>query len=295
VLAVAAVGAGGAQARSARIAAVDVASATTKSVSASDAPAMIVSPNWSGYVATGTPADPVAYSTVRGTWTVPAATCGAHRDAGSFSTIWVGLGGYTTKYSEMVGTDQNCNASDKPVYYAWTELQPYISYNVPKTYPVMPGDTMAGEVQSLSIRVVKLQIQDISRGWTYTRNIDFGLQDTSTAEWIAESPASCLYDVCSQANLTNFGSATFTGISATGNGATGNLSHTDWNVIPIELVPGQLLVPTISHFGDSTPTAEATIAQEGHASSPAGAMPGHPSLGGRSFKVKWVAVANKGV
>lgn len=257
---------------------------------------MVVSPNWSGYVATGTSSHPVAYSTVSGTWTVPTATCSAKDAAGSFSTIWVGLGGYTTKFSEMVGTDQNCSSSDKPVYYAWYELQPYISYNVPKTYKVSPGDTMTGEVQSLSVRMVKLRIQDISRGWTFTRNIDFGLQDTSTAEWIAESPASCLYVVCTQANLTNFGSATFTGISATGNGATGNLSDPDWNVIPIQLVPGELLVPTISHSGESsTPPDQATIAQEGHASSPAGATPGHPSADGSSFKVKWVAVANKGV
>ncbi len=257
---------------------------------------MIVSPDWSGYVASGTSARPVAYSSVTGTWTVPTATCGLHRDAGSFSTIWVGLGGYTTKYSEMVGTDQNCSASDKPVYYAWTELEPYLSYAVPKTYQVMPGDTMTGEVQSLSIRVVKLQIQDVSRGWTYSRDIDFGLQDTSTAEWIAESPASCVYYTCSQANLTNFGSATFTGISATGNGATGNLSDSAWSVVPIRLVPGELLVPTISHFGESSATtAETAVAKEGHAASPAGATPEHPSPDGSSFKVKWVAVASKGV
>lgn len=295
-LSVVAVGSGAVQARSARTAAVDVAAATARAVPASNTPAMLVSPNWSGYVAAGTTAHPVAYSTVSGTWTVPTATCGAKDNAGSFSTIWVGLGGYTTKDSEMVGTDQNCGGLDKPVYYAWYELQPYISYDVPKTYEVMPGDTMTGEVQSLSIRLVKLQIEDISRGWTFTRDIDFGLQDTSTAEWIAESPASCHYYICSQANLTNFGSATFTGISATGNGTTGNLSDPDWNVTPIQLVPGQLLVPTITHSGQSdTPAAEATLAQEGHASSPAGATPGHPLVDGSSFKVKWVAVATKGV
>ena len=247
---------------------------------------MIVSPNWSGYVETGTPGTPVAYSSVSGTWTVPTATCGPN-DAGSLSTIWVGLGGYTTKYSEMVGTDTDCSALDKPVYYGWFELQPYISYKVPKTYTVSPGDTMTGEVHSLSIRMVQLQIQDVSKGWTFTRNIDFGLQDTSTAEWIAESPASCLKYVCSQANLTNFGSATFTGISATGNGATGNLSDPDWNLIPIQLVPGQLLVPTLN--------PEATNTQEGRASSPAGATPGEPSPDGTSFELKWVAVASSGV
>ena len=57
-----------------------------------DTPAMAVSPNWSGYVATGTPSSPVKYTSVTGTWTVPTATCAA-RDAGAFSTVWVGLGG----------------------------------------------------------------------------------------------------------------------------------------------------------------------------------------------------------
>ncbi len=63
-----------------------VAVATAATAASADTPAMAVSPDWSGYVATGTPDKPISYSSVTGTWTVPTATCGKG-DAGAFSTV----------------------------------------------------------------------------------------------------------------------------------------------------------------------------------------------------------------
>ena len=115
--------------------------------SASDvSPAMAVTPNWAGYVVTGSATSPVTYSSVTGTWIVPNATCNTPATAGGFSTVWVGLGGYTTKNQEEVGTDSNCNTKNKPTYYAWFELVPYIAYNVPTNDKVLVGDTMSGTV-----------------------------------------------------------------------------------------------------------------------------------------------------
>jgi hypothetical protein len=146
---------------------------------------------------------------------------------------------------------------------------------------------MTGLVKILGISLVELQIQDVTSGWTFSRNITFSAADGSTAEWISEAPASCLRFVCHEANLANFGSVDMTGISATGNGQTGTLTNPDWNVIPIQLVPGQMLVPTLN--------PEASSTQKGHANSPAGATPGPPSADGTSFTQTWVPVAHSGL
>ena len=266
-IALAALVVGGVQART----------STTRSA-ADNGPGMQVSPNWSGYVASGTSANPVSYSTVTGTWTVPTATCDGNA-AGGFSSIWVGLGGYTTKRQEEVGTDTNCDAHDKPIYYAWFELVPYIAYNVPPSDKVRPGDTITGLVKILSPVLVELNIQNQTRGWTFDRKIAFSTQDTSTAEWIVESPVSCLRFVCHEANLTNFGNVTIQNIGAVGNGSSGTLNDSDWNVTELQLVPGQVTVPTLDPEG-STPT-------QGTAASPAGATPGDASSDGKSFNVTW--------
>jgi hypothetical protein len=254
---------------------------------------MTYSPNWAGYVATGTAGSPVSYTSVTGTWTVPPATCSDKLAASGSSTAWVGLGGYTTKFQEEVGTDSNCNAQDQPIYYAWFELVPNISFKVfpTTTDKVSPGDTITGLVKSLSIRFVLLQIHDQTAGWTFSRTIDYGQQDITSAEWIVAAPAQCLYFVCSQANLTNFGALTMRNVSVTtSSGTTGTLNDSDWRVIPIQLVPGPTLVPNLSQ---SDPDA-ATSQGKQTAASPAGASPGQPSSDGSSFTITWLPVSTKG-
>ena len=260
------------------------AAAAAKSTDGS--PAMAVSPNWSGYVAQGPSGTPTSYTSVTGTWTVPVATCGAH-SAGGISSAWVGLGGYTTSRQEEVGTDTSCDANGKPLYFAWFELVPFISYNVPPANKINAGDTMTGLVKILSISLVQLQITDQTRGWTFSRSITYGPLDTTSAEWIVESPASCLRFICHEANLTNFGALTMRNISAVGNGSTGNLSDPDWVVTPVQLIPTKLTVPTLA--------PEVSDTTQGQATSPAGATPGPASPDGSAFTDTWVAVANRGV
>jgi hypothetical protein len=279
-------GVGAAQAGRAAVSSASSASTRARLAALSDQPAMAVSPNWSGYVATGQPGSPVSYSSVTGTWVVPTATC-ATGSAGGFSTVWVGLGGYTSKNQEEVGTDTNCDATGKPIYYAWFELVPYPAYNVPVADRVLPGDTITGLVQILSTTLVELQIVNQTRGWSFSRNITFSSQDTTTAEWIAEAPAACLRFVCHEANLANFGTVTMSNLSAVGNGSEGTLTDPDWNVTPVQLVPTKLTVPTLN--------PDAPGGAQGQASSPAGATPGPHSDDGKSFSITWVKTATAGL
>ena len=264
-----------------------VVSAQAALASQADGPAMVVTPNWSGYVATGQQGSPVKYTSVTGTWTVPNATCNTPASASGISTVWVGLGGYTTKNQEEVGTDSNCSAKNKPTYFAWFELVPYIAYHVPTSNKVLPGDTMTGLVKILSPTLVMLQIQNQTRNWIFSRNITFSTQDTSTAEWISEAPAACVYWVCHEANLANFGTVTMRNISAVGDGQTGTLSNPDWAVTALQLVPTKLSVPTLNPDASTPPKSAA--------SSPAGATPGAFSPDGSTFSIQWIAVANRGL
>ena len=255
------------------------------------APALtrVISPNWSGYLVTGRAGARVSFSSATGTWKEPSVTC-ARGDLGDLSTVVVGLGGYgaDAQSSEDVGTDANCDAAGKPTYYAWFELVPYIAYNVPTNDKVLVGDTMTGTVNILSTTLVQLEIQDQTRNWTFSRNITFSSQDTSTAEWISEAPASCLRFVCGEANLANFGTVTMRNISAIGNGATGALNNPNWTTIPIQLVPAKMSIPSLEPEQTQAPP-------EAKASSPAGATPGPPSPDGSSFGITWVPVASPGV
>jgi Peptidase A4 family len=248
--------------------------------------------NWSGYVATGKPGHVVKYSSVTGTWTVPKAICKKGEGAAS-STVWVGLGGYKTTNQEEVGTNSNCDKHGKPVYFAWFELVPYLAY---QTFPninhkVSAGDEVTGLVKILNYRLVELKVVNHTRGWTFMRKINFTSQDATTADWIVEAPATCVQYTCQEASLADFRSVTMRGISATGDGAKGNLSKRSWRIVPIKLVPTQLTVPTISPSAISS----GHRGKQGQAKSPAGATPGKPSDDGSSFGVKWVAVATRGL
>ncbi|MBV8597837.1 MAG: hypothetical protein JO017_03355, partial [Actinobacteria bacterium] len=191
-----------------------------------------VTPNWSGYVASAPGRTRLAYkhpyfTHVTGTWTVPRTKCSRKQGATS-STVWVGLGGYTTRNQEEVGTDSNCTAAGKSQYYAWFELVPYLSY---QTFPnikdrVLAGDTVTGWVTVLSPRLVDLKLVNHTRGWTFEKKIDFASQDTSTADWVVEAPADCVRFTCHEASLANFGKVTMHDISAVGRGVSGNLAST---------------------------------------------------------------------
>ncbi len=265
-------------------------------------PQMVISPNWSGYVATAPASkEKVAYghpyfTSVTGTWTVPAAKCTAYKPKASkqaYSTVWIGLGGWATRNQEEVGTDSNCTAKGKPFYYAWFELVPYLSY---KTFPniklkVEAGDTMTGLVKIVSTRLVELKIKDVTRHWTFQKKINFTSQDSTTADWIVEAPAECRDTNCSEASLSNFGAVTMRNISATAHGKAGTLKDPRWKVLPVKLVPSKLIVPTIN----PTATGAGPGGKKGQAASPAGSTPGPISKDGTSFNLHWVKVATGGL
>src|SRR5437016_809803 len=89
-----------------------------------------LSTNWAGYAAQTSLASPLAnsVSAVTGSWTVPAVT-GSGK---AYASVWVGIDGYTSGTVEQIGTDSDI-INGVPTYYAWYEMYPLPSFNVPLT------------------------------------------------------------------------------------------------------------------------------------------------------------------
>ena len=247
--------------------------------------ALVVSKSWAGYVATAPARGVMSFTSVTGTWIVPAARC-ALTDRGASSAVWVGLGGYSSAAPKVqqVGTDSNCDASGEPRYFAWFEVVPYPAYPVAET--VRPGDSMVGSVRILA-GSVELRLADRTRRWSFVRRISWPEPDTSSAEWVVEAPATCIRFRCVRPPLANFGSVTIRKVAVVANGRVGTLAGSAWTVTPIRLVP----VAQTGALGVEDESPRASVAQpDDPPSSPAGATPGLLARG-RRFAISWVAVA----
>jgi hypothetical protein len=191
--------------------------------------------NWSGYAATGG-----RFSSVSGSWTVPIVTCPA--DTTTYSSQWIGIDGYESDTVEQDGILAAC-LSGTPYYRAWYEMYGDEAVDegaeVPlssSSYPVSPGDGMTASV-SLSGSTWTLAIADTTRDWNYSIDIasPSPAPEQSSAEWIAERPELG----SSLTALSDFGSVSFTGASATDGTTSGPISAFSFQ--PIEMNGSTLL------------------------------------------------------
>lgn len=176
--------------------------------------ATVSSSNWSGYAATGAAG---SFTSVSASWTQPALTCTSKT---TYSSFWVGLDGYSNSALEQTGTEADC-IGGKAAYGAWWEVLPASesAYSV----TVKAGDSLTASVARNSSGTFTMTLTDSTQGWTKTTTHagSSGYQDSS-AEVIAEAT-----QVNGKiANLSDFGTVTFT--NATANGTSlGNYSPTE--------------------------------------------------------------------
>lgn len=157
--------------------------------------AAMPSVNWAGYAVTGTPG---TFTSVSGSWTQPAVTCGA---ANTFSSFWVGLDGDGTQTVEQTGTEADCSTG-AATYAGWYEMFP----NAPVSYsnPVQPGDSMSASVAANG-GAFTLTLSDATQGWTQTTQQASAAAQLGSAEVIAEAPSNGTV-----LSLANFGTVNFT-------------------------------------------------------------------------------------
>ena len=139
--------------------------------------------NWSGYADTSTTAQ--FFTSVSGSWTVPAVTCTSED---RLLSTWVGLDGANDGTVEQDGTTAQC-FQHVALYYTWYEMYPAGSITVGTG--VQAGDAIGASVVRSGTGYT-LQVTDST---TSGNNINQSASCALTtcldesAEWIAERPS----------------------------------------------------------------------------------------------------------
>jgi len=178
------------------------------------------SQNWCGYAVESDLNAPLrgAVSDVKGTWTVPAVSSSGSPH--TYSSVWVGIDGYSDNTVEQTGTEQDWT-SNGPVYYAWFEMYPKFAYRI-LNFPVRPGDTISAEVKYIGNSRLTLTIANLSRNVTFS-STQRSKGQRSSAEWIVEAPHSG-----GILPLADFGTVSLAGCSATLSGHVGSIADRAW-------------------------------------------------------------------
>ncbi len=165
---------------------------TTKasSTKAAAAAACWQSSNWSGYaVSTNTvsglpcvPASGKTYTSVTGTWKVPAVS----RTAGaSYSAAWAGIDGFTNSDLIQAGTEQDYY-NGAAHYDAWWEILPAAETVIPSV-AVAPGNSITVSITKLTGSSWTISLKNNTTGTSFTTVQSYSGPGTS-AEWIFEAP-----------------------------------------------------------------------------------------------------------
>ncbi len=192
------------------------------------------SSNWAGYAVTPAQSGTVtSFSNVVGTWVQPAVSCTSGTP--SYSAFWVGLGGFdeTASSLEQTGTESNCTSSNTAEYDAWYEILPAPPVRLKLT--VRPGDTISAAV-TITGKTVRFRLRNLTRKTVVNKKVATAAPDLTSAEWIAEAPASCSGSgSCAVLPLANFGSVDFVQAAATGSRHSGLISDPAWAATAISL------------------------------------------------------------
>jgi len=173
--------------------------------------------NWSGYiVASDIQNRSPVVSSVSASWTVPEIKPSENN---TFSSVWVGIGGYGEDTLIQTGTAQEC-INGKFVYYAWYELVPDSLVHIPNIH-VQAGDAVTASISLINenTNTWSIKIADITRNQRFQTTVVYNSSRWS-AEWIVERPK--VNGALS--TLADFGNVTLTECKATLDGVNGVIS-----------------------------------------------------------------------
>lgn len=210
------------------------------------------STNWSGYAAATNLTQPAAgsVSAAVGTWTVPAMDCTTTPNG--YSSVWVGIDGYSSSSVEQLGTEQDCR-SGSAVYSAWYEMYPKLPVTL--SLSVAPGDSISASVTYTGKGNFALSLKNNTKGWTFATTQKNTRAARSSAEWIAEAPSSG----GSVLPLADFQTANFRGAQATISGTAGPIDSSSWKNDPITMLDGTATA-TPGQITDSPGTSAFSVA-----------------------------------
>ncbi|MDQ2951870.1 MAG: G1 family endopeptidase, partial [Chloroflexota bacterium] len=165
------------------------------------------SSNWSGYSANGG-----SFTSVTGTWTVPAVSA---TTTGADAT-WVGIGGIDSSDLIQAGTEATVSGG-AVTYNAWIEMLPASSK--PISLSVNPGDSVTVTISEKSTGLWAIGMQNNTTGDAYNTTVRYASTHTS-AEWVQEAPSVDRGTV----PLDDFGTVKFQGASAIRDGRSLDLA-----------------------------------------------------------------------
>jgi hypothetical protein len=197
--------------------------------------------NWSGYIVASDiqNCSPVV-SSVSASWTVPEIKLSENN---TFSSVWVGIGGYGEDTLIQTGTAQEC-INGKFVYYAWYELVPDHLVHIPNIH-VQAGDAVTASISLINenTNTWSIEIADITWNQRFKRTFVYNSSRLS-AEWIVER--SKVNSTIS--TLAAFGNVTFTECKATLDGFTGAISS--FSYAQFVMYDQELQLVTVSPLND---------------------------------------------
>jgi len=183
-----------------------------------NAPSVLRVKQWSGYMVNlGGDNASALVTGVSGSWTVPALN---PTENNTFSSIWVGIGGYGEKTLIQAGTEQEY-VDGQAYYFAWYEILPnYLTHIT--TMHVQPGDTVTVSISLVNDNADNwlIEVNDVTRGGHFERTVPYSSSRIS-AEWIVERPN--VNNVTS--TLADFGNVTLTNCKATIAGEPGVIGN----------------------------------------------------------------------
>lgn len=201
--------------------------------------------NWSGYSVATNLKHPAKNSVnqVFGTWTVPVISAS---NVDAYSSIWVGIDGYSSSTVEQIGTEHDWDATtNTQVNYAWFEMYPRDAYLI-EDFPLDIGDSISGSVQFKSGGTFSLTLYNntkqtytvIPKKYTKSKNAK-----RSSAEWIVEAPSDYSDTVLP---LANFGIEPLSECMVMIKGHLGGIQDSNWDYDQLNMEDGNGIVKALT-------------------------------------------------
>lgn len=174
--------------------------------------------HWSGYIVSlNLENKSEGVSMISGSWIVPQIEYSVND---TYSSVWVGIGGYGETSLIQAGTEQHCE-NGKIEYFAWYELLPRTIITIP-SLSIQPGDKVTATITLLNDKTDSwlIQVVDETEGKSFQKTVTYD-STRKSAEWIVERPL-----VNGEiSTLANFNQVTLTGCKLTINGVTGVIKN----------------------------------------------------------------------
>jgi hypothetical protein len=163
---------------------------------------------------------------VSGTWIIPSVSVSEND---TFSSNWVGIGGYGETSLIQAGTEHQC-VDGQLEYFAWYELLPRTITRI-HTLNIYPGDKITTNITLLDYddNSWLITLEDHTRGTLFQKTVTYN-SSMKCVEWIVERPTV----EGKISTLADFGTTTLTNCTATINGVTGAIA--DFLYTPVVMV-----------------------------------------------------------